>query len=106
MCPEQDVIVTLLDQGVSCAHPGESTESVGWDELRAVIIQTTSDGPFMPDVFWLLVGERGGCVVPQGATGERALFERLQALPGFDNQAVISAMVCTENKHFLCWQKS
>ena len=106
MHPEQDVIVTLSEQGVSCAHPGGSIEFVGWDELRAVIIQTTSEGPFLPDVFWVLVGERGGCVVPQGATGERELFERLQRLQDFDNDAVLSAMRCTENRRFLCWQKT
>ena len=48
----------------------------------------------MPDVFWILAGTStsSGCVIPQGATGDSALLERLQKLPGFDDpDAVLTA---------------
>jgi hypothetical protein len=44
--------------------------------------------------------------VPQGATGERALLERLQELPGFDDRAVIDAMSATARQRFLCWERA
>lgn len=102
---ESQWIVTVTDTEISCARPDGQTESVTWDDLKAVAIETTDEGPFSMDVFWLLAGEHGGCVIPQGAKGEDVLLERLQKLPGFDNEAFIEAMGCTENNRFLCWQK-
>lgn len=105
MHTEEAVIVTLTEHGVSCTHPDGSIEAVEWDDLQAVIIETTDKGPYAADVFWILVGKKGGCVAPQGATGEDELFIKLQGLAGFDNEAVLSAMACSENKRFLCWEK-
>ena len=76
------------------------------EDLQEVIVQTTADGPFQTDVFWLLVGNESGCVVPTGSIGEDKLLKRLQELPDFDNQAVIDAMGNTDEKRFLCWRKS
>jgi hypothetical protein len=103
--PEQAYIVTVSDSGVSCQRPSGIRESVTWDDLRAVLIETNDAGPFVSDVFWILVGEDSGCVVPLGATGEDLLLKRLQALKDFDNTAVIQAMSSSENKRFLCWGK-
>lgn len=103
--PERAWIVTLSEQGVSCQRPNGLQESVAWADLRAVLLETTDAGPFAADIFWILVGEQQGCVIPKGATGETALLERLQLLDGFDNIAVILAMSSTGNQRFLCWQK-
>ena len=102
---EQLTIVQLSDSGVSCTRPGGLREEVDWSDLQRVEIMTTDTGPYLTDVFWVLHGTRSGCVVPQGASGEKELVERLQALPGFRNQAVIEAMSCTQNQSFLCWEK-
>ena len=72
MQPEQAYTVTISDEGVTCRRPNGVVESVRWDDLHGVLLQTTSDGPFAPDVFWILVGRLGGCVVPQGAAGEES----------------------------------
>lgn len=68
-----------------------------WKHIQKIEIITTDDGPLAPDVFWLLHGTHSGCVIPQGATGESELLEWLQALPGFDNGALIEAMGSTSN---------
>src|SRR5688572_8647777 len=104
--PESRFVVRISDTEVGCERPDGETERVGWDDLQRVEILTTGDGPMAPDVFWLLHGTNGGCAIPQGATGERALLERLQALPGFDNGQVIEAMGSAIDRRFLCWQKS
>lgn len=72
--------------------------TVELEDLQRVEILTTDQGPFRPDVFWVLHGSETSCVGPQGATGERELLDRLQKLPGFRNEAVIKAMPSTENR--------
>ena len=98
-------MVRLSDSEVVCERPDGKVERVGWADLQKVEVVTTADGPFAPDVFWVLHASAGGCAVPQGATGENELLARLQALPGFDNRAVIEAMSCTSDRRFLCWQR-
>lgn len=104
--PECRYIVHLSGHGVRCERPDGSTEQVAWDDLHRVEVLTTDDGPFAPDVFWALLGTSGGCLIPQGATGERELSGRLGQLPGFDHEAVIQAMGSTANARFLCWQRT
>ncbi|MFL6207695.1 MAG: hypothetical protein ACJ74W_02530 [Pyrinomonadaceae bacterium] len=103
--PEAAFVVTITETGVSCARASGLVESVAWADLQEVSIITNDEGPFALDVMWLLVGAKGGCVVPQGATGEDQLLTKLQSLPGFNNEAVIEAMSSVENRKFVCWEK-
>ena len=105
--PEASYVVHLSDTEVRCDRPDGSVERIAWDDLQAVIVHTTAAGPAMPDVFWILAGTStsSGCVIPQGATGDSALLERLQKLPGFDNEAFIRSMSSTDDQKFLCWQR-
>ena len=84
----------------------EGVNRVG--RLDAVVVETNDTGPWDADVLWLLFGAGGssGCVIPQGATGERELLGRLQSLPGFDNERLIAAMSCTDNQQFVCWRRA
>ena len=104
--PESHFVVRLSDSEVVCERPDGTVERVGWDDLQKVEVVTTGDGPFAPDVFWVLHGRNGGCAIPQGATGDRQLLERLQVLPGFHNNAVIAAMSSTSDRRFLCWERT
>jgi hypothetical protein len=93
------------EAGVVRTMPDGTQETVSWDDLEAVIILTTDEGPFRDDVFWLLKGSASGCAVPSETEGMSELMTRLQQLPGFDNDAVIRAMGSTDNATFLCWQR-
>lgn len=104
--PESRFVVRLSDTEVVCERPDGKVERVGWADLQKVEIVTTADGPFAPDVFWVLHGTDGGCAVPQGATGDSQLLDRLQTLPGFDNRALIEAMSSASDRRFLCWQRA
>lgn len=106
LMPESKFIVSINNEGISCQRPDGAVESVLWADLRAVLIETNDEGPFACDVMWVLVGKTGGCVIPQGATGEQELLARLQELPGFRNEAVIQAMGCADNARFLCWRRN
>lgn len=104
--PESQFLLSFSDSTVTCARPDGTVESVRWDDLHKVEILTTSEGPLLPDCFWILHGTEKGCVIPQGATGQNELLDHLQALPGFDNRAVIEAMGSTKEATFTCWTKS
>jgi len=98
--------ITIDDLVVRRVLGDGTIEAVTWQDLVEVQIVTTDEGPFVDDVFFLLVGADGkGCCVPQGAPGSERLLERLQGLPGFDNDQVIRAMGCAENARFVCWKK-
>ena len=98
--------VSFDDDSITCRRSGGLVESVKWSDLRAVVIKTTDTGPWVDDVFWVLAGRAGGCVVPSESRGMDQLLGRLQRLPGFDNEAVMDAMQSTENRDFLCWTKA
>lgn len=97
------IVVQCGETTLTCARPDGKVEKVDWDDLQRVEIVTTDEGPWNPDVFWVLHGSESGCLVPQGATGERELLERLEKLPGFDNTEFIRAMGCTSNERFHLW---
>ena len=96
-------VIEVDDRGVRKVDGEAVLEGVAWDALTVVEILTTSDGPFAEDMFWVLHGDAGtGVVVPSGLV-PTGLLERLQALPGFDNEAVIRAAGSTSEERFHCW---
>lgn len=105
LIPEGLYAISITDAAVSYEHPNGTIQSIAWDELRRVEIVTTDEGPFLPDSFWVLTGEKNQCIIAQGAKGESLLLERLQSLPEFDNEALISAIGSTSNERFLCWDR-
>lgn len=105
--PEFNFKVHVTDERIRVVRPDGKEESVTWNALKAVVVETNDTGPWGTDVLWLLIGEelKSGCVIPQGADGEKELLNRLQALPGFDNEALIEAMGSASNRKFLCWER-
>ncbi len=97
--------ITFDNRIVTRTMPDGRTESVRWDQLKEVGILTTDEGPLVDDMFWLLLGDRGGCAIPSESTGMKELLIRLQKLPGFDNETVIKAMGSTSNAKFVCWKR-
>lgn len=103
---EAQWVISFDEHQISCTRPNGVIESVGWKDLKLIGILTTDEGPYVADVYWYLIGDEGGCLFPLGATGEKALIEKLQQLPGFDNEAFSEAMGSTSNRKFVCWQRS
>ena len=104
--PESDYTVETTDSFVRATRPDGTVEEVSWEGLTGFDIKTNSLGPFAPDVFWILHGDNRGCIIPQGASGDGALLERLQQLPGFDNEKFIEAMASTSDATFEIWRKT
>jgi hypothetical protein len=96
--------VTTDQAGIHFVRASGICESVCWDEIVRVVLRTSDKGPFEDDVFFVVETARDPLVIPQPAHGFDDLLRALQQLPGFDNQAVIEAMGCTDNREFVCWQ--
>lgn len=82
-----------------------TVKKVRWDDLQEVGIVTTDEGPWVDDVYWMLVDSNGGCSVSKGTRGMNELLARLQQLPGFDNEVFTRAMGSTDNNEFVCWKR-
>ena len=97
--------VTVDDTAVRQVSPEGGVKEVRWDDLAEVGIVTTDAGPFDEDVYWMLIDAGGeGIAVPSSAVTDE-LLDRLQTLPGFDNEQMIHAMSSTEDARFVCWQR-
>jgi hypothetical protein len=105
---ESSVVVSFDDEKIICKKPKAEDESITWNKLDAVLIETTDEGPLYTDVFWLLLSKdmSSGCLIPQGADGERELLGEMQRrLADFDNAMLIEAMGSSENRRFLIWER-
>ncbi len=78
--------------------PGADPQTLAWSELQQVKILTTE-----VDFYFLLEGGGKSLVIAQEE--QTGLLERLQELPGFDNDAFIQATMSTSNAEFLCWKR-
>ena len=63
--------VEFDDDKVVYYHPQDSPQSIKWDQLNEVGIVTTDEGPYVEDVFFMLLDEtqKNGCE----ASGEKCL---------------------------------
>lgn len=104
--PENRVAeVTCGADAVELRWPKGPNETVRWSDVQGIVIRTTDKGPFDEDVFFVLEAGKDTFVIPQEADGVTDLVERIQQLPGFNNEALIESMGCTERKLFLCWER-
>jgi len=88
---------------VRIVHADGRTEEMRWADLGEVRVVTTPDGPLGEDVFFVLAAADVQLAVPQ-AMATDAFISRLQALPGFDNSALIQAMYSVTDGQFLVWR--
>ncbi len=104
--PRGREFVQVDEQGVSVATK-RGIESVTWPLIERVRILTTSGGPFVEDVFFVLEASNGkGCVVPHAAAVRTKLLEELETrLPGVRDNKVIEAMGCASDNSFTIWEK-
>ncbi|HSY77454.1 MAG TPA: hypothetical protein VK890_11385 [Bacteroidia bacterium] len=103
--PEDDFIVTITDELVKIEHPERKTETVYWKDLKAVKLINTDVGPFLPDVWLMLIGNTSGCLIPQGAKGCEEVYNIVSKYENFNFENVIESMKCTGNQEFLLWVK-
>jgi hypothetical protein len=108
MIPDKAVTACTVrydDQSIICERADGRVERILWDDLQEVIIRTTDAGLSFTDVFWVLAGKGVECVFPHGSEGDGALLERLQQLPGFNNDVFVAAMSSISDGEFVCWRR-
>lgn len=104
---EREVIVSFNEQGVAVRYPKGEAQSIDWDSVLSVAIETNDSGPWGADVWWLLEGADKRIAYPQGATGDTEMLAQYPArFPGFIDEQVIQAMGSTDNARFVCWERS
>ncbi len=100
----QSRTVSVDDTGVRRQLADGSEEAVTWSELSAVVVRVIPEGPWKEDVFFMLAGANGkGTAIPSGDPAADALIERLQTLPGFDNEKFIEAMTTDADEAYVVW---
>jgi hypothetical protein len=82
------------------------TDDVRWADVTRVRIITTSAGPWVEDVYFVLESTEGkGCIVPHEAAVLTKLLEEMQArLAGVDDHKVIEAMGSISKNSFVIWE--
>jgi hypothetical protein len=96
--------VSVDDTGVRRQLADGSEEAVTWSELTAVVIRVIPEGLSKEDVFFMLAGANGkGTAIPSADPAADALIERLQTLPGFDNEKFIEAMTTDADEIYVVW---
>ena len=97
--------VSVDDTGVRRQLADGSEESVTWAELSSVVIRVIPEWPWQEDVFLMLAGANGnGTAIPSGDPAADAVIERLQTLPGFDNDKFVEAMTTDADEAYVVWK--
>ena len=74
-------------------------------DIIEIKIVTTDQGPWLPDVFWVLKSPNTTITVENDAPFFPILLVQLQNIDGFDNDQVIKAMQSTEWAEFIAFKK-
>jgi hypothetical protein len=103
--PESDFVITLTEESIEVVRPDGVKEMIRWDDVQTISVATTDKGPFAPDVWFVLLGNKSQCLFPQGAPRSDEAYERISQFDGFDFETFIKSMCSTENAQFLLWQR-
>ena len=84
--------VIMTSDELACEHPKRARESIRWDAIKEIRLVTTSEGPFLPDEWYVFMGDSGGCSIPSEARGFEDLMKEFETrFPGMDYEAIIKA---------------
>ncbi len=104
--PEDFYTTEINDKTIKVLHPKRETEEIDWEEIEEIKIITTDEGPFLPDVWLILMGKNNkGCSIPQGSAGWTKVYDIVSKYEGFNFDKVIESATSTENKVFDIWNK-
>jgi hypothetical protein len=78
---------------------------VRWDAVTEISVRTTGRGPFEEDVFFVFAYDDDDALAI-GLGDSDDLLPRLQAMPGFDNEAFIRAVAISETGTSVLWRRT
>jgi hypothetical protein len=103
--PEEEYIITITDESIKVEHLSRKTEVILWNDIEAIKLINTDDGPFAPDVWLALIGKNTGCIIPQETKGFETVYDIISKYENFNFENFIESMSCTTNQEFLLWKK-
>jgi hypothetical protein len=103
--PEDLYKTEITDVYIKVTHPRRADEIINWDEIEAIKIANTDEGPFLPDVWLLLIGKEKGCSIPHGSKGWEEVYNIVSKYPGFNFENAIKSACCADNEIFDLWKK-
>jgi hypothetical protein len=93
-------------QTIIIKRPFSRPFSMKIDELDEIGVETTDQGPFVEDVFWILKQGTTRIRIGEPHPIFKVLLDCFGSLEGFDWQPFIEAQSCSDNRYFLCWKRS
>lgn len=93
-------------QTLTIKRPFRDSFAVRIDELDEIGIETTDQGPFAEDVFWILKQGPVRLRIGDPHPVFRQLMDSFGSLDDFDWESFADAMSCIENRYFLCWTRN
>nr|WP_320117446.1 hypothetical protein [uncultured Marinifilum sp.] len=103
--PEDYFDITITNDYLRVEHPEREREQIDWTDIIEIAIQTTDEGPFLPDVWLMLIGNDNGCSIPQGAPRFDDIYEIVSKYENFNFDEFIKAMGSADNARFVIWSK-
>ena len=95
----------VTDIYVKVSHPKRKDEQIEWNEIEEIKLINTDEGPFLPDVWLILIGNGKSCSIPQGSEGWNKVYDIVSKYDGFNFENAIKSATCTENETFKLWKK-
>ena len=95
----------ITDSYVKVTHPNRKEEQISWIEVEEIKLINTDEGPFLPDVWMLLIGNGKSCSIPQGSEGWNKVYNIVSKYEGFNFENVIKSASCTDNEIFELWKR-
>ena len=103
--PEDYYETEITDVYVKVTHPKRETEQIDWNEIEEIKLINTDEGPLLPDVWLILMGNGKGCSIPQGSDGWNRVYDKVSKYDGFNFENVIKSASCADNEIFELWNK-
>jgi hypothetical protein len=103
--PEDFYQTEITDIYVKVTHPKRKEEQINWEEIEEIKLINTDEGPFLPDVWLILIGNGKGCSIPQGSDGWNEVYDIISKYDGFNFENVIKSASCSDNETFELWQR-
>ena len=97
--------VEITEKSIIVTHTSRPLEQIDWNDIDEIKLVNTDEGPFLPDVWLILMGNGNGCSIPQGSRGWDQVYEIVSKYKGFNFENVIKSAGCTDNQIFELWKK-
>lgn len=103
--PEELYEVEITNESIKVTHPKRKDEQIKWVEIEEIFLVNTDEGPFLPDIWLILMGAGKGCSIPHGNKGYDEIYKIVSKYSGFNFENVVKSMSCADNAKFELWKK-